>query len=131
MLCVLLHEFEIARGVLAERADVVVGQGFADVFVAADLAAPFVRARGELVFILGSLGARLDVGLVVGVCGRGRVRQDLHGCGHSDEECVGAQVDGLLHVYGEVCVGALGDIRYAVVGVFAVGVAREFVDIAA
>ncbi len=115
----------------AERADVVVRQGFADIFIAADLAAPFVHALGKLVFILGGFGARLDVRLIVGVCGRGRVLHDLHGCGHSDEECVGAQVDGLLHVYGEVCVGAPGDIRYAVVGVFAVGVAREFVDIAA
>ena len=97
---------------LAERADEVFRQLFAHILIAADLAAPY---RFSVRCFAGSLRLRLDVFLIVAVCGGRRVAQDLHIRHGSDEEHMAPQVDSLLHLCGNPCVGPFRNDQGAVV----------------
>ena len=95
---------------LAERADVVIRQGFADVFVAADLAAP------HGLFRFGRPG--LHVGVIKGVSHAGHVGQ--HG-GYLTEtvnlaELFSEELDGLRPGFERIKIPAGGGLAYEVPG---------------
>ena len=105
----------------AEGADEVGGEFVAYVFVAADLAAVDMFAcwgRSGLLWL------GFDVLLIVVIGGGGDVRQNIHIRDGGDKEGMGAQVDFLGDVAGDIGIGAGGDDGDTVGAPFPVGIPR-------
>ena len=62
--------FKVAGGVLAKRADIVIGELFADIFIAAYLTSPYRLTFGSFADLL---RLRLDVFKIISICRRGNI----------------------------------------------------------
>ena len=112
---------------LAEGADEVGGELLALVLVAADGAAPNSLALGGLPH---RLRLRLDVLHVVAIRGGRHLVEHFRLGDGSDEEDVRAEIDDLLHLDGDVGVGAAGDSHSAVRDTAAILEVGELIDFA-
>ncbi len=112
---------------LAEGADEVGGELLALVLVAADGAAPNSLALGGL---LHRLRLRLDVLHVVAIRGGRRLVEHFRFGDGPDEEDVRTEIDDLLHLDGDVGVGAAGDGHRAVRDTAAILEVGELIDFA-
>lgn len=113
---------KVGSGMLAPRANEVVGQGFALVLIATDSAAP----HG----LLDGLRTRLDVRLIVVVGSRSVVGKRFHLVDVDDKQRVSAKVDRLRNVSGDVRISAASHRQRTVCQATAVGEVGKFVDVA-
>ena len=108
---------KIRSGMLADWAYEICRKFFSLIFVSADPAAPDCFA---LLFLRRSLWFGLDVILVIRVCGRRNVAENLHVVYRSDKQSMGAKVKRLFYGGADEAVGAfrhiINSVRAALYG---------------
>ena len=118
---------EIRSGMFADGTDEVLRKFIAYILVAADDTAPDGLALGGLPH---RLRLRLDVLHVVAIRGGRYLVEHFRFCDGPDEEDVRTEIDDLLHLDGDVGVGAAGDGHSAVRDTAAILEVGELIDLA-
>ena len=118
--------FEIRFGMFADRADEIIRQFLADVFVAANPAAPDgLPVRG----LSNGFWFGLDVFLIIGIRHRRRIGKNFHVSHAGDEQRMCSQINGLLHLSRNVGICPLGNVQGAVRRFFAIRKIHKLVHV--